>query len=180
MLRHLPLFLFILLLIPCTTIAQQNDTAIDSMRKLRARTKSGISYNEYTNEIANVAFALEKYSDTIKSKKDKIILDKLIDSFNAYEMAKDMWSLKFKSGHVVNSFQIAAPFNETFSVTKTLFSKYPELNSQYGNGGVIMPVKENEHEWIAFDVVISRLWSIGSSKLDAAIEYYKTNTPVKK
>ncbi len=151
----------------CIALAQsQSSAALESMKKLRAKTTVGMTYDDYTKELGDVIYQIGNLKEHAKTQKDKLILAELDKALQAYVGAKYILEYKTMS---INSIGLPTGGDKIFQLAEEIIQSFPEINKRYEDGGVIMTRTNGGGQYILVDIVAPRILSVGSDRLDQAI-----------
>ena len=77
---------------PSLTSNSQADDALLALKKLQAKTETGIVYNEYSSALGDANFAVKLFLDSDDAKSHPEFSSSLQDSIKWYQAASEVWS----------------------------------------------------------------------------------------
>ena len=77
-----------------TAFAQSAKEAVFGLKKLQARCQSGISYNDYSNALADAKFPVNLFMESKEAKKNPELTDSINRVMKHYEYAGGLWNIK--------------------------------------------------------------------------------------
>ena len=144
--------------------AAQADTVLDAMLRMREKITAGMTLQDYNKALGDVLELLGKYQQTIATRRDEQVLDKLCAVFQAYAGAKYILEYRQSSkGHI----KLPAGGDKDFRLAESIIQSFPELNRKQEKGGVIRTGNDGQ-PYALVDEVVPRLLAIGSARLDQA------------
>jgi len=143
---------------PLATNAEARD-AVVALKKLQAKTETGIVYAEYTSALGDANYAVKAYLETDQAKTTKDFSVSLQDSIKWYQAASEIWSKSLGEYNIGRTSETCAtPFHST----NTLCADYPELILPvYGLGATKEP-------GIHYKLAMQEAWQFATYSSDNA------------
>ncbi len=176
-------FLFVLSLLFVFNLTQSNvwaqsaKDAYKSLKKLEARTATGISYKDYPQSVAEAKVEVDMFLDGKAAKKNPPFSDHLKKAMDYYLVAIKIWDIKF--GFEGRSTDIVAQNSPMGKTIKSLYSK-ARAEIPKDPPGVQPPLRLQQMRSQMGPVyfipeVLTAIWKDASKEIKLASEYLNSD-----
>lgn len=125
-------------------------TCLSALRKLEAKVSTGISYRDYYTPLADLKYEIESFVRSSNNDYNKEFSNHIIKAWGHYQMAGEIWSIKFSGRYV----------NDDMAITQELVNDYPQSSSYTSSVGNIQIIKYNR--------MLSIIWGAAKDEIDSA------------
>ena len=149
----------------CKKILNNNPlagNALTTLKKLQAKTETGITYQDYSTALGDTNFSVKEYLDSDEAKSSSEFASAIHDALKWYSVAGETWNASTQAYDAANFESCSG----SYSHVKTLCSEHPELVSiGYGIGvsGVI-----GETQGIHFKQAVQQSWENAGAEVQKA------------
>ncbi len=153
--KHLVLFLLSLSIAACDRATDRSATpakaaiplqardAVVALKKLEARTQTGITYDDYLKALGEARFAVNLFADSEESKKFQTLREAVQNIMSDYQFAGDVWKMKLDRAVSPRDIGVPAAVRTTDAEGKDILGKLPNANKAM-DGELLKQRKANE------------------------------------
>lgn len=143
------------------TYAQSAKEAIMALKKMEARTQSGISYRDYSSALGEAKFAVNMFQESKDASKDIELKESILRVMGHYEMAGTFWGYKFSIWeHGISG-----------KGKKIVIAIYPDASKDADSGGAVIDIGGGSKIMIV-ERLLPIIWSEASNELTIATKLY--------
>lgn len=160
--------------------AQTAKEAYKALKKVEARTETGISYKEYPQIIADAKVEVDGFLETKEANKKEKFANHIKKAMDYYLLAGNIWRIEFSNIEPENT--ITANSQEGKLIAKLYPKARAELIKRPREGDII-PSLQKEFESYRLrkgpvyyiPEILKNIWADASKELKAASEFLKSN-----
>jgi len=148
-------------------LSQEGKDALFSLQKLNSRLEVGINKPDYTKEVAEVKFSIEKFEQTDDAKRRTEFTNHLASALTGHLLALEFWDKCSSSEDSYNC-------NTESESLAAVFQQYPDIQANQ-NLSFSMTLGSTPIQYWSTDDVLSEIWRHVDADADKAAEEVEKN-----
>jgi hypothetical protein len=171
--KLLSLTLIIIIGIPGISFAKSAKEALKELKKIEARTETGISYRDYPKVLADAKVEVNEFLESKEAKKKPQLAEHIKKALDYYLIAGDIWNIKFMRGRPND----IIPTNS--SEGKIIYKLYPKAKSHLPKAPSGVRTTPGLERFISqsgpdyyIPEVLNDIWGDASKEIKKAANYF--------
>jgi len=153
---------------------QSAKEAFKALKKVEARTETGVSYKDYPEVISDAKVEVDGFLRSKEAKKNSEVAEHMKKAMDYYLLAGDIWRMKFNRG---NANDLIYPDTDEGRLVAKLYPKAKPRGSKLPAGVRSTPEMERSMARPVYFIpeILSNIWGDATKELKMASEYLKTD-----